>query len=175
MKRKYEEELSKIKAPRELIERTKNEVRNEIIKKEAVKSPSKKAGHPSIKISFRYMALVSAAVLVIFIGIVKTQNNLSIQEISNTNLSLNPTFGRRTEQETKASNPIKIISSKDKTIIPDFLKEVKISKVKGHQVRIAKDKLGNYYASYEVNETYYYVTGTKVTEKEFVDYLKNKF
>ncbi|MHC5227741.1 hypothetical protein ACYSNW_05610 [Enterococcus sp. LJL99] len=175
MKGKYEEELSKIKAPRELIERTKNEVRKEMIKKEAIDSTSKQTNRPIIKINFRYMAIVSAAVLVIVIGVIKTQNNISVQEIAETNVSLNPTFGRRTEQETKVTDSIKLISSKEKTIIPDFLQEVKASKVKGHQILIAKDKLGNYYAGYEVNGTYYYVTGTKVTEKEFVEYLKNKF
>lgn len=175
MKEKYEKELSKIKAPRDLIERTKSEVRKEMIKKEKQDSIYKKANRPIVKINFRYVAIASAAVLIIVIGVIKMQNSLTIQEISETNLSLNPTFGRRTDQEIKATDSIKIASSKDKTIVPEYLEEIKASKINGHKVKIGKGKLGNYYASYELDGTYYYVTGTKVTEKEFIDYLKNKF
>lgn len=180
MKEDYNKELNKIKAPRDLIERTKVEMRKEMAKQATAETiqvvDSEKPA--SIKISFRQTAIVSAAVLLIIVAslaYVKSRNTITIQAVTETTMTLNPNLGRMTERDSKSQDNIKVLSGTDQSIVPEFLKDVKKSKVKGQSVQLGLDKKGVYHAAYKLGTTYYYVTGIDVTENEFIDFLKTKF
>lgn len=193
MKDDYNKELDKIKAPRDLIERTKVEMRKELAKQvaetkqeiEPIKNimtdtpeTVKLDKAPVINIRFRQLVIVSAAVIILImatLGYVNSRNVITIQAVTETTMTLNPNLGRMTEKGSKSQDTIKVISGKDPSIIPEFLKEVKKSKIKGQSIQLAFDKKGVYHAAYELEGTYYYVTGIDVTEREFIDFFKNKF
>lgn len=181
MKEEYKEELSKIKAPQELVEETKIEMRKEMLKKnqapaETAEARTRKA--PIVKITVRQTAIVSAAVLLIIVGTfsyVRSQTQITIQAVSESAMTLNPNLGRMSEKGSKTNDQIKVMSATDHGIIPEFLESVKKSKIKGQSIQLGRDKNGVYYGAYEREGTYYYVTGVDVTEDEFIDFFKNQF
>lgn len=195
MKEEYKKEMDTIKAPRDLIERTKIEMRKEMAKKaqtnekveaetpvhvipEPTVSDSEKTKAPIINITFRQTAIVSAAVLLIIVGTfgyLKSQTTINIQAVSETSMTLNPNLGKGSGNNQGTQDKMTVVSGADQSIVPEFLQEIKASKIKGHSVQLGVDKKGIYHASYKVADTYYYVTGTDVSEEEFINFLKNKF
>ena len=158
MQEQYRREIDNIHAPKDLIEKTRKQMRAEM-------KQEKKKSRKTITVLGGY----------IYIG--KVRNNIEVQTVAfqevsdwETGLSLG---GKQDSLEE--SEKIKCEELHGKEEIPEEVFKVKPSKIHGKSIYICKEKgTDNYYAAYEKGENYFYIYGRNVTEKEFLTFLKKK-
>lgn len=171
LEEKYISEISQIKAPRELVDRTKLEMRAELGKKV---QPSLFDKRIKVKFSYRRLFLVVAFLLLIGSSFVYyyQKDQIHIVAVSQNQFSVDKSFGKfDTSHQTKEKQPIELIMSYESTIIPEVMVKVASSRVDGQKLRLAQDGK-TYYASFSKGEHYYFVIGKGVSKKDFINYLK---
>ncbi|MEI5993929.1 hypothetical protein [Candidatus Enterococcus mansonii] len=169
MKDEYNKEIEKIRAPRHLIERTKIEMKKEIEKEQEKQSKF------TVTVVLRRSAVAAIVILAVGVGgysYYSSQNHIDIASVEQADFTIDKNFGQAIGKEKK--DKIQVTEGKDKTIIPEFLAEVKESKIKGTTILLGKDSRNIFYAAYSKEDKYYYIVGKDVTEKEFIDFIKNK-
>ncbi|MGX7023465.1 DUF4367 domain-containing protein [Vagococcus hydrophili] len=173
----YKKQVSKIKTPESLKMRTKELMEQELNQTEKeVTKEIKQEKAKIIKIKPQYKHLLQVAVIIGIIvipSIYFSQNHYKVVSVEPNQFNFSPNLGKLGDVSSKDQYTIQKSDSAD--VIPEFLKEVKEGKIKGVNVRVAKDKKGKFYASFEKDKTFYYIEGKDITEKEFIDYLKKLF
>ena len=170
MQEQYRREIDNIHAPKDLIEKTRKQMRAEM-------KQEKKKSRKTIWIGTVAATCVCITVLGGYIYIGKVRNNIEVQTVAfqevsdwETGLSLG---GKQDSLEE--SEKIKCEELHGKEEIPEEVFKVKPSKIHGKSIYICKEKgTDNYYAAYEKGENYFYIYGRNVTEKEFLTFLKKK-
>ena len=162
MEEKYRNQMNQVHAPKELIERTKRNIRK------------KK------RMSILTTSFVAAAMLVcgIAIGIAyrSQMTRIHIYPVQfETRIELGLSLGViSVEDKKEESNIVEKKSEKEKA--RKIMEEIPASTIKGNEVYIGFDeKKEIYYAVYEKEGNLYMIEEKEMSEKEFVELLKNKF
>lgn len=167
----YKKQIEKIKTPKNLEEQTKRLMKEALEKEKIIELPAKNQTKKKIKYQ-RLIKIVAVICLFAIPTFYFTQNQYTIEKIEVNELVISPKFGGK-EQGKKVNN-ITVEKSDSDNIVPNFLKEVKNSKVKGTSIKIAKDQHDNYYATFQKGKVIYYVEGKDTNEKEFMKFIKSK-
>ncbi|MGO2298625.1 hypothetical protein [Pseudolactococcus laudensis] len=173
LKEKYVDAMSQIKAPNELVDKTKLAIRAELATETRSGFFDKR-----IKMKFFYGRLFLVALLILFIGsgfvYYHQRDQIHIMAVSQNQVSMNKSFGKfDTSHRNQKNKPIEVKEGDDSTIIPEFMAQVVPSKIKGQVIQLAQE--GEcYYAAFSRGKRYYFLTGKDVSKDAFINYLKNK-
>lgn len=169
MQEQYRREIDNIHAPQDLIERTKKQMQAEM------KRTEKKAKKP-MWIETAVAACICITILGGYIYVGKVRNDVEVgtvafHEISDWETGLS--FGGKENSKDRETTKIEWEELEKKEDIPKEVLKVKPSKVHGKSVYICKEKgTDNYHAAYKEEDTYFYIYGKNVPEKEFLEFLK---
>jgi hypothetical protein len=175
LKDEYVAEMNQIKAPRDLIDKTKLAMA-ETLDPNTPGQSSKKV----VKVNFRGMRTLLAVVAAVTVMIggsltyLHLKDRVTIVAVSPTQLSMDKNWGKfNPSGATQKKEPIALVESVRSTIIPEFMAKVTPSQLAGQKIQLAQDG-DTYYAAFTKGQRYYFVTGKGVSQKTFITFLKNK-
>lgn len=171
----YREETQRLHAPRELVERTRTAMQEETVRLEREK---RKKMH-------RWGAYAAAACICIaalggYGGYRYHADNFTViseieaaeQEDSwEAGLSLGKSAEEPEEDEHRQEEKVTAVSGEERGIAPEALWEVPVSRIRGQEVYIGRDK-GTYYAAWEKEGKFWFVHTDEMKKEEFLKYLK---
>lgn len=168
MREQYRHEIDNIHAPKDLIERTRQQIQTETRKKKKAKR--------HIWIGTAVAACVCITILGGYIYVGKIQNNVEVQTVvfrESSDWETGLSLGGKQDVEDKQTTKIEWEELDGKENIPEEVLKAKPSRIDGKNIYICKEKgTDNYHAAYEEKENYFYVYGKNVTEKEFLIFLR---
>lgn len=168
MREQYRHEIDNIHAPKDLIERTRQQIQTETGKKKRTKK--------SIWIGTAIAACICITVLGGYIYVGKIQNNIDVQTVvlrTSTDWETGFSLAGKQDAQEKQTTKIEWEELKGKEEVPEEVLKVKPSRISGKSIHICKEKgTDNYYAAYEEKGKYFYIYGKNMTEKEFLIFLK---
>ena len=185
--KRYKDEVSQIRAPRDLVERTRTAMQAEastFCRNE--KEPDQMAEDQNRK-KKQYMrrwipAIAAACICIVILGVYGgyryyAGNHINVGDIvlsqsDDNGWEIGVELGRMDPKQEEDS-PVQIVSGNERSIAPKQLWEIKPSMIEGQEVHIGTDQnKGTYYAAWEKEGTYYYASSNSTKEEKFLDYLK---
>lgn len=160
MEKQYKEAMDSIHVPEELMNRTREAVREEEKKKK-------------IRVMIRYTAAAACFCLVclgawgiavrdvVVVGDFKT---------ASADMTVGMNLGKHGEEESKGELDVRKCESAEE--VPEGLWELESSRISRQTVYIGRDEDGVWHAAYEKDGEIFYITADDMDEKEFVKNLK---